>query len=119
MTSTLRLAPSKTGPTTEFGRRLVQVQVAAAIEPSQRVIGHYETVAECPTVHALVALAKVLSISTDEWLGLKPPPRVEAPRHPREEKRLWRHLKLVAKLPERDQRAVLRLNTAARAGKSA
>jgi hypothetical protein len=25
------------------------------------------------------------------------------------EKRLWRHLKLVASLPERDQRAVLRI----------
>ena len=41
--------------------------------------------------------------------GSQAPPRVEVPRQPPEEKRLWRHMKLVAKLPERDQRAVLRL----------
>lgn len=129
MTPTLRIVPSKKEPATEFGRRLVQlrqargltqVQLAAAIESSQRVISHYETVAEYPTVHALVSLAKVLHVSTDELLGLKTPARVEIPKQPPEEKRLWRHMKLVAKLPERDQRAVLRLiDTAARAGRSA
>ncbi len=73
-----------------------------------------------PTVHALVALAKVLHVSTDELLGLKAPARIEMPKQPPEEKRLWRHMKLVAKLPERDQRAVRRLSdTAARAGRSA
>ena len=46
--------------------------------------------------------------------------RVEISKQPPEEKRLWRHMKLVAKLPERDQRAVLCLiDTAARPGRSA
>lgn len=58
-------------------------------------------------------------LSSDELLGLKPAPRVEAPRQPPEEKRLWRHLRIVAQLPERDQRAVLRLiDSAARATKA-
>ena len=129
MGPTLRLVPKKKEPATEFGRRLVQLrqgrgltqmQLAASAGTSQRVISHYETVAEYPAVEVLIALAKVLHVTTDELLGLKPPPRVEVPRRPPEEKRLWRHMKLVAKLPERDQRAVLRLiDTAARAGRSA
>jgi len=60
----------------------------------------------------------ILHVSTDELLGLKPPPRVDPRRQPADERRLWRHLKLVASLPERDQRAVLRIiDTAARAGR--
>ena len=119
MGPTLRVVPRKKEPSTEFGRRLMglrqsrgltQVQLAAATDTSQRVISHYETVAEHPSVQALIALARVLHVTTDELLGLKPPPRHAAPpSRPPEEKRLWRHLKLVASLPERDQRAVLRL----------
>lgn len=96
------------------------MQLASAADPSQRVISHYETVATYPAVEVLIALARVLKASTDESLGLRPPPRVELPRQPPEERRLWRHLKLVAALPERNQRAVLRfIDTAARAGRSA
>lgn len=51
-------------------------------------------------------------VSADELLGLKPPPKVETPRQPPDEKRLWKHPRLVAQLPERDQRAVLRLKSA-------
>ena len=126
MPPTLRLVPRKKEPSTEFGKRLVhlrlergltQMQLAAAAGTSQRVISHYETVAEYPSVDVLIAVARVLHVSTDELLGLKPPPRVEPRRQPADERRLWRHLKLVASLPERDQRAVLRIiDTAARAG---
>lgn len=129
MGPTLRLVPKKKEPAKEFGRRLVrlrlargltQMQLADAAGTSQRGVSHYETVAEYPAVEVLTSLAKVLHFTTDELLGLKPPPRIEVPRQPPKEKRLWRHLKLVAKLPERDQRAVLRLiDTAARAGRSA
>lgn len=110
--------PAKKPPMTEFGKRLMalrqqrgltQVQLAAAIGSTQRVVSRLETVAEHPTVPVLVALAGALKVSADELLGLKPAPRVEAPRQAPEEKRLWRHLRVVAALPERDQRAVLRL----------
>jgi hypothetical protein len=73
-------------------------------------------VAEYPTVPVLLEFCRALKVSADELLGLKPPPKVEAPRQAPEEKRLWRHLRVVAELPERDQRAVLRLiDTAAKA----
>ncbi len=85
----------------------------------QRIISRLETVADFPTVPILLELCRVLRVSSDELLGLKAPPRVETPRQPPEEKRLWRHLRVVAQLPERDQRAVLRLiDTAARATKA-
>ena len=125
MGPTLRAMPRKKEPSTEFGRRLTalrqsrgltQVQLAEAAGTSQRVISHYETVAEFPAVDLLVSICRVLRVTTDELLGLKPPPRVETPRQLPEERRLWRHLRVVARLPERDQRAVLRfIDTAARA----
>lgn len=110
--------PAKKQPQHEFGRRLselrqarglTQVQLASKLEVSQRAISRLETVAEYPTVPLLVAICDALGASADELLGLKPPPKAAAARQPPEEKRLWRHLKLVASLPERDQRAVLRI----------
>ena len=88
------------------------MQLAAATKTTQRTISYYETVAEFPTVPALIALAKVLRVSTDELLSLMPAPKaaaavalVAAP----EEKRLWKKLRQVERLPGRDQRAVIRL----------
>jgi transcriptional regulator with XRE-family HTH domain len=110
--------PRKKEPSTEFGRRLVQlrqargltqVQLAQAAGTSQRVISHYETVAEYPAVEVLIAIAKVLRVTTDELLGLKPPARVLVTKPPPEDAALLRRLRLVSQLPERDRRAVLRL----------
>lgn len=56
----------------------------------------------------LIAIAKALRISTDELLGLKGLPRAATAKPPPEERRLWKKLRLVAALPQRDQRAVLR-----------
>ena len=109
--------PAKKPPQTEFGERLValrqargltQVQLAAASGATQRVISRLETVAEYPTVPLLLAFAKVLRVSADELLGLKKA-RVEVLSRSPEEKRLWKKLRLIASLPEKDQRAVLRL----------
>jgi hypothetical protein len=72
-----------------------------------------------PAAPAIVALAKALRVSSDSLLGLKPLPKSATVTQPAEEKRLWRHLRVVAQLPERDQRAVLRLiDSAAKASKA-
>jgi transcriptional regulator with XRE-family HTH domain len=95
-----------------MARGLTQVQLAAATKTTQRTISYYETVAEYPTVPALIALARALRVSSDELLGLTAPPRAAAAAAPvaaPEEKRLWKKLRQVAHLPERDQRAVIRL----------
>ncbi|MGQ0508544.1 MAG: helix-turn-helix domain-containing protein [Myxococcaceae bacterium] len=110
--------PKKKQPLTEFGvrltqlrqaRGLTQVQLAQATGTTQRIVSRLETVAEFPTVPVLVQLARALRVSTDELLGLKPPPKVAAPARPVEEKRLLRQLRQVEQLPEKDKRAVLRL----------
>ena len=120
--------PRKKPPQTEFGARLValrqrrgltQVQLAEASGLTQRAISYYETMPGHPVAPAIVALAKGLRVSSDMLLGLKPLPKSAADTQAPKEKRLWRHLRVVAQLPERDQRAVLRLiNTAAKAAKT-
>lgn len=117
--------PRKKQPQTEFGERLVvlrqqrgltQTQLAQASGVTQRAISYYETMPGYPAAPAIIALAKALRVSSDELLGLKALPKSAAAGNAPEEKRLWRHLRVVAQLPERDQRAVLRLiDTAARA----
>lgn len=90
-------------------RGLTQVQLAQASGLTQRAISYYETEPGHPVAPAIIALAKALRVSADTLLGLKPLPKSAAQPQPADEKRLWKHLRLVAQLPERDQRAVLRL----------
>ncbi len=107
--------PAKRPPKTAFAERLfelrkarglTQVQLADALGTSQRVISHYETSAELPPSASIVALARVLQVTADELLGLKSAkPRQESPQNGR----LWKRFQRMASLPERDQRAVLRL----------
>jgi len=130
MASTLWAAmPRKKQPPSEFGVRLMklrqergltQVQLGYAASTTQRAISYYETEAEWPTVPQLIALAKALAVTADELLGLKAPSKVALAQPGPEERRLLRHLKGVAELPERDRRAVLRhIDTASRARRSA
>ena len=118
------LMPAKKPPKTEFGARLMalrqrrnltQVQLADVSGLTQRVISYYETMPGYPAAPAIIALAKALDVSADELLGIKPLPKGKsrsADPLP-SEKRIWRKLRLVAQLPERDQRAVLRFISAA------
>jgi transcriptional regulator with XRE-family HTH domain len=124
----LAAMPAKKPPLTEFGRRLTalrqargltQVQLAEAIGATQRIVSRLETVAEYPTVPLLVEFARVLKVSADELLGLKVPAKIEPPAQLPEERRLWKKLRLVAALPERDQRAVLRFIDSAALAKAA
>jgi len=109
--------PRKSTPTHPFGKRLVQLrtergltqnQLAELIDSTQRNISHYETVAEAPPAPVLIKLAKVLKVSADELLGLRPPKSV-TPRQDPETKRLWKKFQQVRELPIKDQRAVIRL----------
>ena len=117
--TTLTLAgkmPRQKKPTTDFGARLIavrqargltQIQLAAATDSTQRAISYYETGGGYPTHEALIALAKVLEISSDELLGLRKSKqdRDVTPQN----RNLWKKFQKVAELPDRDQRAVIRL----------
>jgi len=111
--------PTKVPPSSAFGRRLTairqergltQTQLAELIDSTQRAISYYETVADSAPGPIVAQLAQALEISADELLGLKPPkkPRQQVPEDP-ETKRLWKKFQQVRELPEKDQRAVIRL----------
>jgi hypothetical protein len=74
-------------------------------DTTQRAISYYETEAEFPTA-ALIPQARALGVTTDELLGVKPAKLDQGnPQH----RRLWKRFQRMASLPERDQRAVIRL----------
>ena len=109
--------PRKKYGETTFGERLqairkarglTQVQLAEAAQTTQRAISYYETEAGFPPAPAVIALATALHVTTDELLGLKPP-KVERPRRDPETARQWKRFQRIAALPERDQKAVIRL----------
>ena len=108
--------PAKKEPHTAFGKRLfalrktrglTQVQLADALGTTQRVISYYETEAELPPSTAIIPLARVLEVSTDELLGLRP---TEPNGNSSVQKqRLWKRFQKMDVLPTKDQRAVIRL----------
>jgi len=92
-------------------RGLTQVQLAEAAATTQRAVSYYETEAGFPPAPAVISLAKALHITTDELLGLKPPPKVAAAavEEDSEARRHWKRFQMISMLPERDQKAVIRL----------
>ena len=67
---------------------------------------------------ALIALAEALQVSTDVLLGVKPP-KVERIDDDPKARRQWKRFQMIATLPERDQKAVIRLiNSLVAAGAS-
>ena len=119
--------PRKVRPGSAFGERLAKLraergitqgQLAERIGSSQRAISAYETVAEYPPTVAVVEIAQALKVSADELLGLKPPPKASSTREDPEVRRLWKKFQQVLSLPEKDQRAVIRLVNSLVAGRS-
>jgi transcriptional regulator with XRE-family HTH domain len=107
--------PAKKPPQTAFGKRLValrqargltQIELAKAADTTQRAISYYETEAEFPIASALVPLARALQVTTDELLGVKP---AKLDQGKSQTRRLWKRFQRMESLPERDQRAVIRL----------
>ncbi|MEO7653084.1 MAG: helix-turn-helix transcriptional regulator [Bryobacteraceae bacterium] len=92
-------------------RGLTQVHLAETTKTTQRSISYYENDNGVPPASIVVVLAQALRVSADELLGLKPPPTA-APAlsdDDPETRRLWKRFQVVTQLPEKDQRAVIRL----------
>jgi transcriptional regulator with XRE-family HTH domain len=110
---------AKIPPSSAFGQRLMdlrrargltQIQLAKLISSTQRAISYYETVADFPPADVVVQLAQALQVSTDELLGTKPPKTPKpAPKEDPQTRRLWKRFQKMLELPEKDQRAVIRL----------
>lgn len=117
MSLTIIGMPRKKQEGNDFGRRLValrkargltQVQLAEAANTTQRAISYYENEPGYPPAPAVIALARALRVTTDEMLGIKPLKRDRRHEDP-ELRRLWKKFQQVTNLPEKDQRAVIRL----------
>jgi len=112
--------PRKKKADSSFGPRLValrkargltQVQLAEATHTTQRSISYYENDDGVPPSSIVVVLAQALQVSADELLGLKQPPQAvpAVSDDDPETRRLWKRFQMVTQLPEKDQRAVIRL----------
>ncbi|HUV68349.1 MAG TPA: helix-turn-helix transcriptional regulator [Terracidiphilus sp.] len=114
--------PRKKYTESSFGERLMglrkargmtQIQLAKAAKTTQRAISYYENEAGFPPAPAVIALAYALHVTADELLGIEPQTR-EASKFEQvtsdpESMRQWKRFQRIALLPERDQRAVIRL----------
>lgn len=97
---------------TDFGMRLArlrkacgltQKQLGEEIDISRRMVVYYEGEAESPPAILVEPLAKALGVTPEELLGIKEPKASFATRNAA----LWRKLKLVEDLPQKDQKAIL------------
>ena len=89
-------------------RGMTQIDLAEAAGTTQRAVSYYENAFGFPPAPQLVALAKALRVTTDELLGVKAIKANSRSEDP-ETRRLWKKFQQVADLPEKDQRAVIRL----------
>lgn len=111
------LMPKKKPSKTKFGenlsriraiRNMSQIELAQAINSTQRAVSSYET-GECyPPLTVVTETAKVLKCSVDELLGLKQIKPLKEKTNP-QFKRLWNQFQKILKLPEKDQRAIMRM----------
>jgi len=97
-----------------FGQRLArlrreagytQKELGEELGISQRMVAYYEGQTEHPPTKLMPLLAGALGVSADELLGVAKAPANNAPIKNR---RLYRQLQNIEKLPKRDQQALLR-----------
>jgi transcriptional regulator with XRE-family HTH domain len=84
---------------------MTQKELAERLGVSQPVVSDYETGVIRLPADVVVEIAKILGVTTDEILGLKPEARSAAGLKNR---RLSRRLRAIDALPKRDQEALLR-----------
>ena len=103
--------------TVSFGERLArhrrarglsQRELAAKSGISNRMIAYYEAQSDSAPIHVIQKLAPVLDVSADELLGLGETPPPEAPAST-VELHLWRRIRKLAQLPDRQRRAILQV----------
>jgi transcriptional regulator with XRE-family HTH domain len=99
-----------------FGERLAtlrkaagftQIELAAELGISQRMVAYYEQPSAMPPAHLLPAMAQALAVSLDDLYGRSPPKRRLAKQEG--DSRLRRRLLAIEKLETSDKRQLLQL----------
>ena len=88
------------------GQGLTQKELAQALEVSQPVISDYENDVIKLSGETIMALAQILGVSADEILGLGTPARAAGASI--RNRRIYRQLQSIDRLPKRDQEALAR-----------
>lgn len=105
--------PRAEARTTDFGARLTalrkatgftQVELAAELGTTQRMIAYYEGRAEKAPAALLPKMAAALGVSADEMLGIKP---LKKGRNP--DTQLQRRLRRIEKLDPKARRQIIQL----------
>lgn len=96
-----------------FGQRLAELRkakgftqkdLAASVGSTQRMIAHYENHVKRPSLDRLEGIAKALSLTIDQLLGVQDiKKQVGAP----VDAYLQRKLQIVTRLPKNDQKAIV------------
>lgn len=117
-TTGCQMPKQKTPHAASFGQRLsalrkaagyTQQNLAEELGVSRRMIAYYEGQSEHPPTTLLPALAQALHISTDELLGLQPPPATKrAGARPRDN-RMQRRLQQIENLPPEERRQLIQI----------
>lgn len=107
--------PKRKTPVIEsFGERLAQlrkaagytqVEFAAEIGITQRMVAYYEAPSAPPPAHLLPQMAQALGVSVEVLLGIAPAARAKKLGN----SRLERRLQAIEKLPPQEKRQVLQL----------
>ena len=86
------------------------MQLAETLGSTQRALSYYENDGGYPPLPLLAQLAEALGVSADELLGVAAPKRAAVKTaEDSETRRLWKKFQQLLTLPEKDQRAVMRL----------
>jgi transcriptional regulator with XRE-family HTH domain len=84
---------------------LTQVQLSQISGISSRMIAHYETYVKMPPVNKVKKIAEALGVSADELIGISKKSKEQV----KKEKisyRIMKRVKIIEKLPVRDQKAI-------------
>lgn len=109
------LAVSKTAADEPIGARiarlrrekgLTQAELATALDVSQPVVSDYENEVIKLSGETIIQLARILGVSADEILGLEKPSRAAGGSI--KNRRIFRQLRSIDRLPKRDQEALAR-----------
>lgn len=109
------LAVSKAASEESIGARIArfrrekgmtQVELATALEVSQPVVSDYENDVIKLSGETIIQLARILGVSADELLGLEKPARAAGGSI--KNRRIFRQLQSIDRLPKRDQEALAR-----------
>ena len=95
-------------------RGWTQTDLADRVGTTKRAVIHYETHGKYPPAPILAAMASAFAITMESLMAPEEPERRSKHDEPDllndpEDRRLWKRIQQLKTLPERDQRAILRM----------